>query len=111
FRALLTGDSQRAETDALAALHVDGPVALFKAPHHGDPDAVSRAWLAQLRPGVIVASTDRQPRQAELESVYWSLGVCLVRTRVLGDVTVTVGADGRPVVRGSKWRVPRRCPG
>jgi competence protein ComEC len=111
FRALMTGDSQRAETDALFALHVDGPVTLLKAPHHGDPDAVSRAWLARLRPAVIVASTDRQPRQVDLEGVYWSPGVCLARTNDLGDVTIMVGGDGRPVLRGSKWRVPRRCPG
>jgi beta-lactamase superfamily II metal-dependent hydrolase len=111
FRALLTGDSQRAETDALAALHVDGPVSLLKAPHHGDPDAISREWLARLRPAVVVASTDRHLQQALFEALYWTPAVCLARTNDLGDVTVTVGADGRPVLRGSRWRVPRKCPG
>ena len=99
FRALLTGDSERSEIDALLAQDSLAPVDLLKAPHHGDPKALSPEWLERLRPSVVVVSVGAGNLPRQTLQRYASPGRRLLRTDRDGDVIVVVDSLGDYTVR------------
>ena len=113
FRALLTGDSEVEELNALLARDSVPDVDLLKAAHHGSRNGLTPAWLARTRPEVVVISagtgnTYGHPHAAALR-YYCASSHRVFRTDRNGEVTVAVAADGSYEV------TPRRggtaCPG
>ncbi|ADV66326.1 ComEC/Rec2 family competence protein [Deinococcus maricopensis] len=100
FRALMTGDSETAETKAwLAAGALDGlgPVNVYKSIHHGAANGDNAAWLAAVQPQNVVIGVGKNnyghPTRTAL-NLYKSVGAKVYRTDRNGTVTVTVQADG-----------------
>lgn len=56
FKALLSGDSEAQEINALLAREELPDVDVLKAAHHGSRNGVTPAWLARLKPEVVVIS-------------------------------------------------------
>jgi competence protein ComEC len=105
FRALFTGDAGFPVEGRLRGRI--GRVQVLKAGHHGSRTATGDAWLAELRPDIVVASVGLNhyghPAPAMLKRVAAS-GATLWRTDE--DGTVEVRTDGkRVVVRGEKRRL------
>lgn len=94
FRALLTGDSERSEIEALLRTEHLPPVTLLKAPHHGDPEALTTEWLRRLSPELVVVSVGAGNLTAADERVYLHQGRSLYRTDRDGDVSVLVDSVG-----------------
>lgn len=109
FRALLSGDSEVEEQDALLKADQVPDVDVLKAAHHGSRNGVSAAWLARTRPEVVVISVGAGNSyghpHAEALRLYRSAGSRVLRTDQQGDVVIRVGPDGRYVVRTE--RAPR----
>jgi len=103
FKALLTGDSERRELEAL--LHEGGipDVDVFKAPHHGSRTGILDGWLERIRPEVVVISVaahnDYGHPHAEALAAYGAAARTVLRTDRDGDVIVTVDAAGCYEVR------------
>jgi beta-lactamase superfamily II metal-dependent hydrolase len=107
FRALLTGDSQIEELNHFLSLGVP-EVAVLKAAHHGNRDAVSPAWLSATRPEIVVISCGLDnsygvPHDWALR-YFEEIASRVFRTDHDGEVTVTAGSDGRYTVTTSKSR-------
>ncbi|MCG6955734.1 MAG: MBL fold metallo-hydrolase [Gemmatimonadetes bacterium] len=99
FRALLTGDSQREEVDAMLVEDSLPDVDVLKAPHHGDPTVPTEAWLARLSPEVVVVPVTTADLDPETPRVYAAPGRTVLITGRSGDVSVLVDAAGAYVVR------------
>jgi competence protein ComEC len=97
FRALFTGDAGFPVEGRLRGRI--GRVHVLKAGHHGSRTATGEAWLAELRPAIVVASVGLNnyghPSPAMLQRVGAS-GAALWRTDE--DGTVEVRTDGKRVV-------------
>ncbi|MDP9348285.1 MAG: MBL fold metallo-hydrolase, partial [Gemmatimonadota bacterium] len=104
FHALLSGDSEEEEIEAL--LHSPDAlpdVDVLKAAHHGSRNGVTEPWLARLRPEVVVISAGEgnvygHPHREALER-YCTGGRRVFRTDLHGEVVVTVDTRGRYTVR------------
>lgn len=112
FEALLTGDSEGPQRQALLAGDAIPDVDVLKAAHHGSTNGVALAWLARTKPEVVVVSVGRNsyghPHPAAL-SLYQRHSRETLRTDVDGDVVFTVNDDGRfTVFPACKW--PNRVP-
>lgn len=101
FRALLTGDSETAETQGWLRRHPTetlGPIDMYKSIHHGAANGDNAAWLAAVRPRNVVVSVGPNsyghPTRQAL-SLYRQVGATTYRTDQLGTVTVRVQAGGR----------------
>lgn len=98
FRALLTGDSQVEELNALLAARLVGDVDVLKAAHHGARNGVTPGWLQRTRPEVVVISVGPNNYghpDAWAMRYYQAGGRRVYRTDRDGTVTVTVEAGGR----------------
>jgi beta-lactamase superfamily II metal-dependent hydrolase len=105
FRALLTGDSEGSEIEALMAQDSIPPVDLLKAPHHGgDPDPPVAEWLRRLHPGVVVASVAAGNFTEAGRQAYGGPGRRLFSTDHDGDVVVSVDAAGAYTVETGPHR-------
>lgn len=110
---LLTGDVGGATERAIAAALPAAARRIVKAPHHGSATSSSAAFIAALRPQVVVISAGRanrygHPAPAVVER-YVAAGVSIFRTDQ--DGAVTVETDGRRVdVRGFTGRALRLAP-
>lgn len=100
FRALLTGDSEKPETEAWLAAgrpEIQGPFQLYKSIHHGAANGDHPAWLAAVRPENVVIGVGENnyghPTASTLD-LYRENGVRVYRTDRQGTVTFTAGADG-----------------
>ncbi|EYB69565.1 metallo-beta-lactamase superfamily hydrolase-like protein [Deinococcus phoenicis] len=100
FRALMTGDSEKPETQAWLAERrpeVEGPFQVYKSIHHGAANGDHPAWLAAVRPENVVISVGENnyghPTQTALD-LYKHNGVRIYRTDRQGTVTFTGSADG-----------------
>lgn len=100
FRALLTGDSEKPETEAWLAQgrpEIQGPFQLYKSIHHGAANGDHPAWLATVRPENVVIGVGENsyghPTASAL-ALYQQNGVRVYRTDRQGTVTFTAGADG-----------------
>jgi beta-lactamase superfamily II metal-dependent hydrolase len=103
FKALLTGDSEHRELEALLREGGIPDVDVFKAPHHGSRTGVLDGWLARVRPEVVVISVaahnDYGHPHAEALAAYQAAARTVLRTDRDGDVIVTVDAAGCYEVR------------
>jgi competence protein ComEC len=98
FLALLTGDSEVEEIQALLARGSLPDVALLKAAHHGSRDGVTPAWLARTRPEVVVISVGagnsyHHPHSSALR-YYCAAKRRVFRTDRNGEVIARIAADG-----------------
>lgn len=100
FRALLTGDSEKPETEAWLEQgrpEIRGPFQLYKSIHHGAANGDHPAWLAAVRPENVVIGVGENnyghPTASALD-LYRENGVRVYRTDRQGTVTFTASADG-----------------
>lgn len=105
FRALMTGDSETAETQAWLRQYPAsflGPVDLYKSIHHGAANGDNAAWLKAVRPKNVVISVGPNnyghPTARALE-LYRKVGANVYRTDKLGTVTVTVQPGGQYTIQ------------
>ncbi|MPY68159.1 MBL fold metallo-hydrolase [Deinococcus sp. SDU3-2] len=101
FRALLTGDSETAETAGWLKRYPAsflGPIDVYKSIHHGAANGDSAAWLAAVRPRNVVIGVGPNnyghPTGAAL-NLYRKVGANVFRTDQQGTVTVTVQPGGK----------------
>lgn len=99
FKALLTGDSEVEEINALLRSANTPDVDVLKAAHHGSRNGVTPAWLARTKPEFVVISvgasnTYGHPHAAALR-YYEAGGRRVLRTDRDGDVIFTVEPSGR----------------
>lgn len=97
FRALFSGDSERAELGFWTARGAVPDVTLLKAPHHGSHNGFTPALLAAARPEVVVISVGANsyghPRPEAL-AAYAGAAAEVYRTDVHGPVQVLGHEDG-----------------
>jgi competence protein ComEC len=105
FRALLTGDSERSEIDALVAHEPLSHVDVLKAPHHGDTTAVTDEWLRRLSPDVVIISSADADAIGSARARYDSLKRTIAATYWDGDIVVVVSKDGSYSVQARSGRV------
>jgi len=101
FKALLTGDSEKPETDAWLKKYPAnffGPVDVYKSIHHGAANGDSAIWLKAVRPKNVVVGVGPNnyghPTATAL-NLYRGAGANVYRTDRNGTVTVMVQADGK----------------
>ena len=98
FKALLTGDSEGPQRQALLAGEAIPDVDVLKAAHHGSANGVTLAWLTRTKPKVVVLSVGRNayghPHPAAL-SLYQQHSRLMLRTDLDGDVVFSVNKEGR----------------
>ncbi|MHA0036755.1 excalibur calcium-binding domain-containing protein [Deinococcus sp. PESE-13] len=104
FRALMTGDSENAETSGWLKKYTAaqlGPVDLYKSIHHGAANGDNAKWLAAVRPKNVVVSVGPNnyghPTASAL-ALYQKAGAKVWRTDQQGTVTVTVQPQGKSYV-------------
>ncbi|GBF05537.1 metallo-beta-lactamase superfamily hydrolase-like protein [Deinococcus aerius] len=100
FRALMTGDSEKPETQAWLAedrAEIRGPFQVYKSIHHGAANGDHQAWLAAVRPENVVIGVGENnyghPTKTALD-LYKANGIRIYRTDRQGTVTFTGNADG-----------------
>jgi len=100
FRALMTGDSEKPETEAWLEQgqdEIQGPFQLYKSIHHGAANGDHPAWLAAVRPENVVIGVGENnyghPTKTALD-LYKQNGIRVYRTDRQGTVTFTGNADG-----------------
>lgn len=106
FRALLTGDSETEELNALLARDSIPDVDLLKAAHHGSRNGLTPAWLARTRPEVVIVSAGRgnpygHPHASAMR-YYCASNRAVWRTDRHGEITVAVDSAGRYQVAGRR---------
>lgn len=99
FKALMTGDSEHAETEGwLTKYPAFGPVDIYKAIHHGSLNGDTLAWLRSVQPKNVVVSVGPNnyghPTTQAL-TLYRLMGANTYRTDLNGTVTVQVQPDGQ----------------
>ncbi|EYB68877.1 hypothetical protein DEIPH_ctg014orf0004 [Deinococcus phoenicis] len=101
FRALMTGDSETAETAAWLRKYPArflGPVDVYKSIHHGAKNGDNLAWLKAVRPKNVVVSVGPNNYghpTAEALALYRKVGASVFRTDQQGTITVTVQPGGK----------------
>ncbi|BDP42804.1 competence protein ComEC [Deinococcus aetherius] len=100
FRALMTGDSEKPETEAWLEedrAEIQGPFQVYKSIHHGAANGDHQAWLAAVRPENVVIGVGENnyghPTKTALD-LYKENGVRVYRTDQQGTVTFTGEGDG-----------------
>lgn len=108
FRALLTGDSETAETRAWLKKYPAstlGPIDVYKSIHHGAKNGDNLAWLNVVRPRNVVVSVGPNNYghpTPEALSLYKRVGATTYRTDLSGTVTVVVQPGGKFVITTEK---------
>ncbi|CAM3264918.1 Metal-dependent hydrolase, beta-lactamase superfamily II [Deinococcus saxicola] len=101
FKALMTGDSESAETAAwLKAYPAStlGPINVYKSIHHGAKNGDNLAWLNAVRPTDVVIGVGPNNYghpTSEALALYKSVNAAIYRTDLNGTVTVTVQPGGK----------------
>jgi competence protein ComEC len=103
FSAVLTGDAESGILQPLVDAGRIGDIDVLKVGHHGSDEAVTPALLQQIAPEWALISVGRNnkfghPTRSTM-SILGDSGVRVERTDQLGDVTVSIGADGSYTVR------------
>ncbi|MDB5044661.1 MAG: competence protein ComEC [Deinococcus sp.] len=100
FHALMTGDSEKPETQAWLEEdrpEIKGPFQLYKSIHHGAANGDHAAWLASVRPENVVIGVGPNnydhPTKTALD-LYKQNGIRIYRTDQNGTVTFTGSSDG-----------------
>ena len=108
FRALMTGDSETAETKAWLGTYpasLLGPIDVYKSIHHGAKNGDNAAWLAAVRPKNVVVSVGPNNYghpTSEALALYQKVGASIFRTDLNGTVTITVKQDGSFTIGAEK---------
>lgn len=101
FRALMTGDSETAETAGWLKKYPAnslGPIDVYKSIHHGARNGDNAAWLKAIRPRNVVVSVGPNNYghpTAEALALYRKAGARVFRTDQQGTITVTVQPGGK----------------
>ncbi|GAA5514896.1 hypothetical protein Dcar01_03660 [Deinococcus carri] len=101
FHALMTGDSETAETVGWLKKYPAsalGPIDVYKSIHHGAKNGDNAAWLAAVRPRNVVISVGPNSYghpTAEALALYKRVGATVYRTDREGTVTVVVQPSGQ----------------
>ncbi|GGO38135.1 excalibur calcium-binding domain-containing protein [Deinococcus humi] len=101
FRALMTGDSETAETAGWLKKYPAsklGPINVYKSIHHGARNGDNPAWLKAVRPSNVVIGVGPNNYghpTSEALALYKSVGASIYRTDLNGTVTVTVQPGGK----------------
>ncbi|THF71235.1 MBL fold metallo-hydrolase [Deinococcus sp. Arct2-2] len=100
FHALMTGDSEKPETQAWLEEdrpEIKGPFQLYKSVHHGAANGDHAAWLASVRPENVVIGVGPNnyghPTKTALD-LYKQNGIRIYRTDQNGTVTFAGNSDG-----------------
>lgn len=108
FHALMTGDSEKRETEGwIAAEQPDtqGPVQVYKSIHHGAANGDHQAWLDRVKPENVVVSVGPNnyghPTQSALD-LYAKNNAKVFRTDESGTVTFKGNPDGTFTVKTEK---------
>ncbi|MDV6376391.1 excalibur calcium-binding domain-containing protein [Deinococcus arenicola] len=100
FRALLTGDSETAETAGWLGVYPAstlGPIDVYKSSHHGAKNGDNAIWLKAVRPKNVVIGVGPNNYghpTSEALNLYKSVGAAIYRTDLNGTVTITVQPGG-----------------
>ncbi|MGI6221519.1 MAG: DNA internalization-related competence protein ComEC/Rec2 [Coriobacteriales bacterium] len=98
--ALLTGDAEHAELDAMVDAGL-GDIEALKVGHHGSGDAVDAAALAALRPEIALVSVGAGNSyghpNSETLSLLESAGAAVYRTDLDGDIRLFFDSSGTVV--------------
>jgi competence protein ComEC len=110
FRALMTGDSETAETQGWLKKYPAtflGPIDVYKSIHHGAANGDNLPWLTAVRPQNVVVSVGPNnyghPTEKAL-GLYRQVGATIWRTDQQGTITVQVQSDGKYTVTAEKAR-------
>lgn len=101
FKALMTGDSETAETAGWLRKYPAsflGPIDVYKSIHHGARNGDNAAWLSAVRPKNVVISVGPNNYghpTAEALALYRRVGATTYRTDKQGTITVTVQPGGK----------------
>ncbi|QFP78566.1 excalibur calcium-binding domain-containing protein [Deinococcus sp. AJ005] len=101
FKALMTGDSETAETQGwLRAYPASklGPIDVYKSIHHGAKNGDNPVWLRAVRPSNVVIGVGPNNYghpTSEALNLYKSVGAAIYRTDLNGTVTITVQPGGK----------------
>lgn len=108
FKALMTGDSETAETAAWLKKYPTstlGPIDVYKSIHHGAKNGDNPAWLSAVRPANVVIGVGPNNYghpTAEALALYKTAGAAIYRTDLNGTVTVTVQPGGKYTLMAEK---------
>lgn len=109
FRALMTGDSESAETAGWLKKYPAaqlGPIDIYKSIHHGAANGDNEAWLRAVRPTNVVISVGPNnyghPTASALALYKKMVPGALWRTDQQGTVTVQVGKDGAHTISAER---------
>lgn len=117
FRALMTGDSETAETNAWLKRYTAsqlGPVDVYKAIHHGAANGDNLTWLRAVLPSNVVVSVGPNDYGHPTEGALnlYRMGATVWRTDQQGTITVAVQPTGaysitpeRVLITNSAWPV------
>lgn len=97
FRALITGDMDGSSERMLLRFAYLPEVELLVVGHHGSRHSTSNELLYAIRPGLAVISVGNNTFGHPAEATLYRLerhGVTVMRTDIMGSITVTGGADG-----------------
>ncbi|CAM3197179.1 Metal-dependent hydrolase, beta-lactamase superfamily II [Deinococcus saxicola] len=101
FKALMTGDSETAETVGWLKKYPAselGPIDVYKSIHHGAKNGDNAEWLSAVRPSNVVIGVGPNNYghpTSEALSLYKSVGAEFYRTDLNGTVTVMVQPGGK----------------
>lgn len=115
FKALMTGDSEHAETQGwLKKYPAIGPVDVYKAIHHGSLNGDTLAWLRSVQPRNVVVSVGPNNYghpTAQALTLYRLSGAKIYRTDLNGTVTVQVQPSGQYSITTERGTyTPKRTP-
>ncbi|AZI44375.1 MBL fold metallo-hydrolase (plasmid) [Deinococcus psychrotolerans] len=110
FKALMTGDSETAETEGWLKTYPAsalGPIDVYKSIHHGAKNGDHPAWLSAVRPSNVVISVGPNnyghPTTQAL-ALYAKAGAAVYRTDLNGTVTVTVQPGGQYTIKTERGK-------
>lgn len=108
FKALMTGDSETAETQGWLKAYPApflGPIDVYKSIHHGAANGDNLPWLTAVRPKNVVVSVGPNnyghPTEKAL-GLYRQVGATIWRTDQQGTITVQVQPGGKYTVTAEK---------
>ncbi len=98
-RYLSTGDGEKQDEQAMLDAAVDVHADIFKAGHHGSSTSNTSAFVAAVRPSLVVVTCGRDndyghPHRDAMQS-FESVGARVLRTDLDGTVVVRATSDGR----------------
>jgi beta-lactamase superfamily II metal-dependent hydrolase len=108
FRALYTGDSERAELLSWLQTEHIPRVTLVKAAHHGSWNGVTEEWVRATSPAIVLISVGARNSYGHpspiVEQMWSAAGARVFRTDVDGEIDVAADRDGNYTIQTSTER-------